>query len=209
MDDFLVECFTEAFSDKNLNSYWINRNSDKDLFVVSTELPISNQLNEVGTRNIEIWITTQYGIFSKTLALIENGDIIIPNEFKSLAKDVNFGKFKRYSFKREIDIMIGAFSLQTLFNATKQEDIDLYEANGIQYELIKSFDGTMQCFPKEKVGLEAFSPLTMIEQSELEGKPISAFKFDENGTGIFPTTYTHTWLDSLKPQRLMEIFTRV
>ena len=207
MDDFIKECFLEAFSETNIDDIWENRTSKTDILPIETDLPIRNKLNDVGTRNIEIMLQSPFGLMYKTLGLVENDQIIIPNEFRSLKSQVDFGNFKTFNFKREIDIMIGAFSLDSLLQAVGNEDVDLYKANGIDFEMVKAFDGTMQTFTKEKEGLDFFNPLTRLEQTELHGNPVSAFKLRSQPSGVFPTNNSHQWLDRLAPQRLMAIMT--
>ena len=143
MDDFMKECFIEAFSKTNIDDIWKNRTSKTDILPIETDLPIRNKLNDVGTRNIEIMLQSPFGLMYKTLGLVENDQIIIPNEFNSLKSQVDFGNFKTFNFKREIDIMIGAFSMDSLLQAVGNEDVDLYKANGIDFEMVKAFDGTM------------------------------------------------------------------
>lgn len=207
MDDFMKECFLEAFSKTNIDDIWENRTSKTDILPIETDLPIRNKLNDVGTRNIEIMLQSPFGLMYKTLGLVENDQIIIPNEFNSLKSQVDFGNFKTFNFKREIDIMIGAFSMDSLLQAVSNEDVDLYKANGIDFEMIKAFDGTMQTFTKEKEGLDFFSPISRLQQTELDGSPISAFKLRSQPSGVFPTNNSHQWLERLAPQRLMAIMT--
>lgn len=203
----MKECFIEAFSKTNIDDIWKNRTSKTDILPIETDLPIRNKLNDVGTRNIEIMLQSPFGLMYKTLGLVENDQIIIPNEFNSLKSQVDFGNFKTFNFKREIDIMIGAFSMDSLLQAVGNEDVDLYKANGIDFEMVKAFDGTMQTFTKEKEGLDFFNPLTRLQQTELDGNPVSAFKLRSQPSGVFPTNNSHQWLDRLAPQRLMAIFT--
>jgi hypothetical protein len=207
MDDFMKECFLEAFSKTNIDDIWENRTSKTDILPIETDLPIRNKLNDVGTRNIEIMLQSPFGLMYKTLGLVENDQIIIPNEFSSLKSQVDFGNFKTFNFKREIDIMIGAFSMDSLLRAVSNEDVDLYKANGIDFEMVKAFDGTMQTFTKEKEGLDFFSPISRLQQTELDGSPISAFKLRSQPSGVFPTNNSHQWLERLAPQRLMAIMT--
>lgn len=115
MDEFMKECFLDAFSKTNIDKIWENKTSKTDILPIETDLPIRNKLNDIGTRNIEIMLQSPFGLMYKTLGLVENDQIIIPNEFSSLKSQVNFGNFKTFNFKREIDIMIGAFSLDSLF----------------------------------------------------------------------------------------------
>lgn len=207
MDNFMKECFLEAFSKKNIDIIWKNKTSKTDILPIETDLPIRNKLNDVRTRNIEIMIQSPFGLMYKTLGLVEDDQIIIPNEFNNLKSQIEFGNFKTFNFKREIDIMIGAFSMNSLLQAVGNEDVELYEANGIDFEMVKAFDGTMQTFTKEKEGLNIFNPLTRLEQTELDGKPVSAFKLHSQPSGVFPTNNSHKWLEHLAPQRLMAVMT--
>ena len=83
----------------------------------------------------------------------------------------------------------------------------MYNTNGIDFEMVKAFDGTMQTFTKEKEGLDFFSPISRLQQTELDGNPVSAFKLHSQPSGVFPTNNSHQWLERLAPQRLMAIMT--
>ena len=52
--------------------------------------------------------------------------------------------------KSEINVMIGAFSMDSLLLAIKNEDVEEYSSNGGTYEMLKAIDGTMQTFVKQK-----------------------------------------------------------
>ena len=92
MDEFMKECFLDAFSKTNIDDIWESRTSKTDILPIETDLPIRNKLNDVGTRNIEIMLQSPFGIKYKTIGLVENDQIIIPNEFSSLKSQVDFGK---------------------------------------------------------------------------------------------------------------------
>lgn len=208
MNDFFKDCVKEVFTEENLNTLWINRQSKQDIIGLKTDLPIRYKLNDVGTRNIELMLQSQFGLYYKPIGLIEDTDILFSREFDNLTNQINFKNFKKYGMKSEINVMIGAFSMDSLLLAIKGQDVEEYTSNGGKYEMLKAFDGTMQTFVKQKeTGLLDFSPLSNFYQSELDGEALSAFKFNSQQSGIFPTNTTHKWLERLAPQRLLEIFT--
>jgi hypothetical protein len=208
MNDFLKDCVEEVFTEKNLNTLWINRQSKQDIIGLETDLPIRYKLNNVGTRNIELMLQSQFGFYYKTIGLIEDTNILFSREFDSLTNQIDFKNFKKYGMKSEINVMIGAFSMDSLLFAIKNEDVEEYTSNGGTYEMLKAFDGTMQTFVKQKeTSFFDFSPLSDFYQSELDGEAISAFKFNSQQSGVFPTNSSHKWLESLAPKRLLEIFT--
>lgn len=207
MDQFLQECINEAFTPENLNIIWENRNSTQDIIGLDTDLPIRYKLNDMGTRNVELMMQSQFGFYYKTIALIEDTDVLFPRIFDRLTNGINLNGFKKQGLKAEINVMIGAFSMESLSNAVKQTDLDSFEVNDTEFEMIKAFDGTMQTFLKEKSGgVLDFSLSNQLYRSSLDGVAISAFKFN-TGTQIFPTNNSHAWLEKLAPQRLLEIFT--
>jgi hypothetical protein len=208
MIDFLKNCVEEVFTKENLNTLWINRQSKQDIIGLETDLPIRYKLNDVGTRNIELMLQSQFGFYYKTIALIEDENILFPREFDNLTNQIDFNNFKKYGMKSEINVMIGAFSMDSLLLAIKNEDVEEYTSNGGTYEMLKAIDGTMQTFVKQnESGFSSFSPFSNFYQSELDDEAISAFKFNNQQSGVFPTNTTHKWLERLAPQRLLEIFT--
>jgi hypothetical protein len=208
MTDFLKDCVKEVFTKENLNTLWLNRQSKQDIIGLETDLPIRYKLNDVGTRNIELMLQSQFGFYYKTIALIEDENILFPREFDSLTNQIDFQSFKKYGIKAEINVMIGAFSMDSLLLAIKNEDVEEYTSNGATYEMLKAIDGTMQTFVKQKEsGFSSFSPFSNFYQSELDDDAISAFKFNNQQSGVFPTNSTHQWLERLAPKRLLEIFT--
>jgi hypothetical protein len=208
MTDFLKDCVKEVFTKENLNTLWLNRQSKQDIIGLETDLPIRYKLNDVGTRNIELMLQSQFGFYYKTIALIEDENILFPREFDSLTNQIDFQSFKKYGMKAEINVMIGAFSMDSLLLAIKNEDVEEYTSNGATYEMLKAIDGTMQTFVKQKEsGFSSFSPFSNFYQSELDDDAISAFKFNNQQSGVFPTNSTHQWLERLAPKRLLEIFT--
>ena len=208
MTDFLKDCVEEVFTKENLNTLWLNRQSKQDIIGLETDLPIRYKLNEVGTRNVELMLQSQFGFYYKTIALIEDENILFPREFDSLTNQIDFQSFKKYGMKSEINVMIGAFSMDSLLLAIKNEDVEEYSSNGGTYEMLKAIDGTMQTFVKQKeTGIFGFSPFSDFYRSELDDDAISAFKFNNQQSGVFPTNATHKWLERLAPQRLLEIFT--
>lgn len=208
MTDFLKNCVEEVFTKENLNTLWLNRQSKQDIIGLETDLPIRYKLNDVGTRNIELMLQSQFGFYYKTIALIEDENILFPREFDSLTNQIDFQSFKKYGMKSEINVMIGAFSMDSLLLAIKNEDVEEYTSNGGTYEMLKAIDGTMQTFVKQKEsGFSSFFPFSNFYQSELDDDAISAFKFNNQQSGVFPTNATHQWLERLAPKRLLEIFT--
>ena len=208
MIDFLKNCIEEVFTKENLNTLWLNRQSKQDIIGLETDLPIRYKLNNVGTRNIELRLQSQFGFYYKTIALIEDENILFPREFDSLTNNIDFKNFKKYGMKSEINVMIGAFSMDSLSFAIKNKDVEEYISNGGKYEMLKAFDGTMQTFVKEKKSnIFNFSFETNFYNSELDGKAISAFKLQDNNQDILGTSDSNDWLQKLIPQRLLEIYT--
>ena len=208
MTDFLKDCVEEVFTKENLNTLWLNRQSKQDIIGLETDLLIRYKLNDVGTRNIEVMLQSQFGFYYKTIGLIEDSNILFSREFDSLTNNIDFKNFKKYGMKSEINVMIGAFSMDSLLLALKSDDVEEYTSNGGTYEMLKALDGTMQTFVKQKeTGIFGFSPFSDFYQSELDDDAISAFKFNSQQSGVFPTNATHKWLERLAPQRLLEVFT--
>jgi hypothetical protein len=207
MEQLLKDCLKEAFSPQNLRTIWDNRKSNQDIIGLETDLPIRYKKNDKGTRNVELMLQSKFGFYYKTIALVEDTDILFPRAFDRLSNRIDLGQFKKYGVKSEINVMIGAFSMDSLSNAMQQRDVDLYKSNDTEFELVRAFDGTMQTFVKEKSGgLMDFSLSDNLYQSSLDGEAVSAFKFN-GGLQVFPTNNTHTWLERLAPQRLLEVFT--
>lgn len=207
MENFLQDCINEAFTKQNVKTIWENRNSNEDIIGLETDLPIRYKLNGKGSRNVEIMMQSQFGFFYKTIAMIEDSDILFPRIFDRLSNRIDLNGFKKYGLKAEINVMMGAFSIESLSNAVKQTDIDLFKSNDTEFEMIKAFDGTMQTFVKEKAGgAFDFSFSDQLYSSSLDGVAVSAFKFN-SGLQVFPTNDSHTWLERLVPQRLLEVFT--
>ena len=125
MTDFLKDCVEEVFTKENLNTLWQNRQSKQDIIGLETDLPIRYKLNEVGTRNVELMLQSQFGFYYKTIALIEDENILFPREFDSLTNQIDFQSFKKYGMKSEINVMIGAFSMDSLLLAIKNEDVSV------------------------------------------------------------------------------------
>ena len=207
MTDFLKNCVEEVFTIENLNTLWLNRQSKQDIIGLETDLPIRYKLNDVGTRNIELMLQSKFGFYYKTIALIEDENILFPREFDSLTNQIDFQSFKKYGMKSEINVMIGAFSMDSLLLAIKNEDVEEYISNGIKYEMLKTFDGTLQTFVKEKKNsFFSLSSESNFYVSELDGKAISAFKLNNNNQDILGTKDSNVWLQRLIPLRLLEIY---
>jgi hypothetical protein len=209
MNDLLKDCVEEVFTDENLNTLWLNRQSKQDIIGLETDLPIRYKLNDKGTRNIELMLQSQFGFYYKTIALVEDTNILFPRQFDALTNQIDFKGFKKYGMKSEINVMIGAFSMESLSYAIKSEDVDEYTSNGGKLEMVKAFDGTMQTFVKteDSFAISSFSLTSGLYSSELDGEAVSSFNFTNGNSGVFPTNNTHQWLERLVPQRLMEIFT--
>ncbi|WP_028284050.1 hypothetical protein [Olleya marilimosa] len=209
MNDLLKDCVEEVFTDENLNTLWLNRQSKQDIIGLETDLPIRYKLNDKGTRNIELMLQSQFGFYYKTIALVEDTNILFPRQFDALTNQIDFKGFKKYGMKSEINVMIGAFSMESLSYAIKSEDVDEYTTNGGKLEMVKAFDGTMQTFVKteDSFAISSFSLTSGLYSSELDGEAVSSFNFTNGNSGVYPTNNTHQWLERLVPQRLMEIFT--
>lgn len=205
--DTLNGCFEEVI--KKIDTLWDFKNSTSDIINLDSDMPIRYKRNEVGTRNIELFLECQFGFYTKTIALVENDNLIISKEFEEFVKTTpksNFKNFNQQFFRKEVNLLMGAFSINTLMNACKQTDIE-YSSYNQNFELLKAFDNTMQCFLKnENTDFGMFSPLGQLEKTDLDDAALSAFVF-KNGLEVFPTEDTHSWLDRLKSQRLLEIFT--
>ena len=159
MNDLLKDCVEEVFTDENLNTLWLNRQSKQDIIGLETDLPIRYKLNDKGTRNIELMLQSQFGFYYKTIALVEDTNILFPRQFDALTNQIDFKGFKKYGMKSEINVMIGAFSMESLSYAIKSEDVDEYTTNGGKLEMVKAFDGTMQTFVKteDSFAISSFS----------------------------------------------------
>ena len=209
MNDLLKDCVEEVFTDENLNTLWLNRQSKQDIIGLETDLPIRYKINDKGTRNIELMLQSQFGFYYKTIALVEDTNILFPRQFDALTNQIDFKGFKKYGMKSEINVMIGAFSMESLSYAIKSEDVDEYTTNGGKLEMVKAFDGKMQTFVKteDSFAISSFSLTSGLYSSELDGEAVSSFNFTNGNSGVYPTNNTHQWLERLVPQRLIEIFT--
>jgi len=209
MENFFKACIESTFTNENLNMLWLNRQSKQDIIGLETDLPIRYKLNDKGTRNIELMLESQFGFYYKTMALVEDTNILFPRQFEALTNQINFKGFKKYGMKPEINVMIGAFSMETLSYAMKNEDVEEYKSNDGKLELVKAFDGTMQTFVKteDSFAMSSFSLTSGMFSSELDNEAVSSFNFTNGNSGIYPTKNSHQWLDRLAPQRLLEIFT--
>lgn len=209
MKDLFTECLNETFTSSNLKTLWENKQSDKDIIGLETNLPIRYKRNDVGTRNIELMLQSNFGFYYKTIALVENEKLLFPRAFDDIIGRRDLGNFKKFGLKSEINVMIAGFSMETLSFAVQNEDKDEYESNGGKMELIKAFDGTMQTFVKPEKGfsVESFDSFSHLYRSSLDDEAISSFNFTNGNSGVYPTNNTHKWLERLVPQRLVEIFT--
>jgi len=189
MENFFKACIESTFTNENLNMLWLNRQSKQDIIGLETDLPIRYKLNDKGTRNIELMLESQFGFYYKTMALVEDTNILFPRQFEALTTQINFKGFKKY--------------------AMKNEDVEEYKSNDGKLELVKAFDGTMQTFVKteDSFAMSSFSLTSGMFSSELDNEAVSSFNFTNGNSGIYPTKNSHQWLDRLAPQRLLEIFT--
>lgn len=48
MKEFFTDCLNETFTTENLKTLWENRQSDKDIIGLETDLPIRYKRNEIG-----------------------------------------------------------------------------------------------------------------------------------------------------------------
>ena len=209
MTELFKDCLNETFTPQNISKLWEKRQSKDDIIGLETELPIRFKLNDKGTRNIELMLQSQFGTFYKTIALVEDSDILFPRAFDEIIGFRDLGNFKKYGLKPEINVMVGGFSMDSLLNAIKGEDVESYSSNGGNLEMVKAFDGTMQTFVKseDSFAISSFSITSGMYTSSLDGGAISSFNFTNGNSGVYPTNNTHTWLERLAPQRLLEIFT--
>lgn len=207
MKELFTDCLNEVFTTENLKTIWENRQSEKDIIGLETDLPIRYKRNDIGTRNIELMLQSQFGFYYKTIALVENENLLFPRAFDEIIGMRDLGSFKKFGVKPEINVMIGGFSMETLSFAVKNEDE--YETNGGKMEMVKAFDGTMQTFVKSEnsFAISSFNLTSGLYVSDLDDGAVSSFNFTNGNSGVFPTNNTYKWLERLVPQRLMEIFT--
>lgn len=153
-------------------------------------------------------LQSKFGFYYKTIALVENENLLFPRAFNEIIGMRDLGHFKKFGFKPEINVMIGGFSMESLSFAVMNQDKDEYETNGGKMEMVKAFDGTKQTFVKSENSFGiSFSLTGGLYVSDLDGGAVSSVNFTNGNSGVYPTNGTHKWLERLVPQRLMEIFT--
>lgn len=202
MNEVFNEIFQQIFSKKNLSGIWEKRGSNEKFLDVNSEYPIRNIGNSSGGRTIEFLLSSNFGYFAKPLIYVNGDQMLFPKEFVEAPKLFHLGNFTHSPFRKEIDLLIGAFSLSSLTEAKKDQDVPEFAANGLQFEHLKAFDGTIQCYLKEES--EFFEPRS-IWKSELDDKPLAGFKLKENFPRVYPTTYSNSWYQKAASFRLLEI----
>lgn len=208
MNSFFIECISKVFTSKNIEILWENRNSTENIISLDTDLPIRYKLNDLGTRNIEIMLQSKFGFYFKCIALVEDEDILFPREFDGLSPNLKLSPFKKYGLKPEINVMIGAYSMDSLMLSMKNEDVKTFFSNETEFEMLKADDGTMQTFRKQKSGgILSWDITEDLYRSELDSDAISAFKLVNGQYDVLSTLNSNKWLERLIPQRLLEIYT--
>ena len=208
MNSFFIECISKVFTSKNIEILWENRKSTENIISLDTDLPIRYKLNDLGTRNIEIMLQSKFGFYFKCIALVEDEDILFPREFDGLSPNLKLLPFKKYGLKPEINVMIGAYSMDSLMLSMKNEDVKTFFSNETEFEMLKADDGTMQTFRKQKSGgILSWDITEDLYRSELDSDAISAFKLVNGQYDVLSTLNSNKWLERLIPQRLLEIYT--
>lgn len=195
MNYLFYDIFQEIFSPENLKILWLEHNSEIDQISIKTSFPIRVIKTKKEAFSIELFLNSSLGSFYKPLGLIHFKKIILPNEFFLIGNEMNLQEFRLTTFKKEIDILIGAFSQTSYHEALKNQDITDFTANSMIYEHLVAFDGTIQCFFKNDS-----------EPSELDNKPIAGFKAGTNGLMVFATNFSKQWFDMAQDYRLLEIY---
>lgn len=207
MNELFSEIFQEVFSPSNLKTLLNHGNPSISLPPLETDFPVRATKNDAGSITIELFASSKFGDFYKPLAVLMDKKAIFPCEFWDLAKKINLMNFHFEGFRKEMDILIGAFSLTSLFEAEKNADVPEFTANGLKYEHVVAFDGTIQCFYKEKI--IPGNPLQGLLRTELDDKPLAAFQLQKNPPMIFKTNFSKEWGDIAQSYRLLEIYNPV
>lgn len=202
MNEVFIEIFQQIFTKENLTQIWEKRGSIEKSFDLNSEYPVRNKGNSSGGRTIEILLSSNLGYFAKPLIFVNGDQMLFPNEFSETPKLFDLRNFTHSRFRKEIDLLIGAFSLSSLTEAKKDQDISQFSANGFQFEHLKAFDGTIQCYLNEE--MDFFEPNALFK-SDLDDKPLVGFKLKDNPPKVYPTTYTNSWYQKAASFRLLEI----
>lgn len=195
MDELFSEIFQEVFSTSNLNTLWENHYSSLDQIQIETSFPLRVIKIQPGIFNLELYLTSSNGDYYKPLASIQSKYIILPNEFISIGNESDLMEFKLKPYKKEIDILMGVFSLTSLNEALKNKDIPDFKANALNFEHVVALDGTIQCFYKNES-----------EATVLDDKPLAGFKVSTHPPMIFATNYSKQWFDTARNFRLLELY---
>lgn len=210
--EFIEECLQEIFKEENLEIIWKNRNNKEDIIALNTILPMRYKKNDLNGRNVEVFINSKIGDFCSTLFIIENDNFYFPINIYKLANEFlsEYEKIDEIShcFRREYQILMGAFSMESYEQASKNTDIESYFSYGIEFEILKAFDGTLQTFTKESnVDYMRFSGFHKLEKTSLDEVAISAFVRVNNYLELHPTLDSRDWVEILKKKRLLELYT--
>lgn len=209
MNKEFINELARIFTPNQIKVIWEHRNSDIDILPIDSILPIRNKLNANGTRNIEILLTSRFGDMWKTLTLIESDTLYFPREYAFLRSAIDTSDFNLKAFTREIDLVIGAYSLDCLSAASGGIDTS-FTANNIDYELFVATDGSLQTFLKEqKTGFGMFDPMVQLMRTDLDQEPLSSFMLQKGGNiQIRPTIKTNEMVSTLINHRLLSLFNK-
>lgn len=213
MKDILKSIVNEVFSTKNLTILWKNRLSNEDIIQLDSDLKIRYKLNDIGTRNVELMIYSEFGLYFKTIALVEDTNILLPRETFMLSNLIDFKEFKKIRLNNETNVMIGAFSMESLSCALMNPDADSFTSNNTEFEMIKTVDfdssgDILETYVKQKSSVILNGlPLENYYKSDLEDFAISSFRFKNGHPAIYPTIDTYMMLERLISQRLLEVYT--
>nr|WP_315141924.1 hypothetical protein [uncultured Flavobacterium sp.] len=212
MENELIElCLEEIFTDENITTIWECRNSDEDIIALNTYLPIRYKKNNLKGRNIEIARGSEIGNFYSTIILVENDNFFFPSSVYKLANRF-FGEYhKLYSvsqtFRREYQILMGAFSVQSFYHAFSSIYNEPYHSYEIEFKITKSYDGFFETFINKSYF--DYSNQDEFILTSLEEVPLSKFKKDYNLISPFHYThYTSRWVNILIQKRLLELYTK-
>lgn len=211
-NDFLKNCLQEIFTDKNIKIIWANRDNNEEIISLDATLPIRYKKNKSNGRNVEIVFNSKSGDFYSTLFIVEQDKFYFPDNVYKLAKRflMNYEKINEisFSFRREYQILMGAFSVESYYQANKNIDVESYFSYGIEFEIIKANDGTLQTFTKESnMDLIRFSSLHKLEKTSLDGVAVSSFFIENSYLKLNVTLESKDWVEILKKKRLLELYT--
>lgn len=208
--ELLEQCLEEIFTDENIIIIWENRNSIEDIIDLNTYLPIRYKKNDLNGRNVEILLQSEVGDYTSTIILVENDNFFFPNNLYKLANSYFMEYTKVHnlsqSFRREYQILMGAFSIQSYYQALYTQNEKPYYSYDIKFKISQSLDGLLKTFVDESY-FDKYS-LDTIVLTSLDEVSISAFKEDNTFENTFlPTAYTRKWVEILKKKRLLELYT--